>query len=166
MTDPEDTARPGAMLRAKAAADGVPESSIYWLEEENKDEYGNNSTAGTNTGAGAGGGTGELALVSTPESSLGSRLPSRNFKSVHSQSSMGSMSRSGPRHIICAVENDDDDKSHDSWNNLMKVLPRIMEHFLRILRVSVCRPLLLYIVHVHVCLYLRIHSPAIALLMY
>jgi hypothetical protein len=111
MTDPSDTERPKAMLRAKASFDGAPQSSIYWLEEENKHEH-------------------ERALV--------------QHMSAHRQSSK-SPSKKGisaippnpqARHLICQVDNDDDDKTHDSWNNLLKVLSRIMEHFVPILRVS------------------------------
>ena len=111
ITDPDDLERPESLLKAKVKKDGVdPKTSIYWIDAENKehkDEHEKMLNASD-------------ALVVHGNNSAGKPTTNKNWE---------------PLHVVCPVENDDDDRTPESWNNLSKALPIVMPHFLRLLKV-------------------------------
>ena len=111
ITDPDDLERPESLLKAKVKKDGVdPKTSIHWVDaenEEHRDEH-------------------EKMLISSGALVVHGHTAGKPITDKKSE----------PLHVVCPVENDDDDRTPASWNSLSKALPLVMPHFLRILKVK------------------------------
>ena len=117
ITDPEDLERPESLLKAKVKKDGVdPKTSIYWVDAENKEHKDEHDKMLSSTGALVVHGNTAAAAAAAAENPT----PNKKWE---------------PLHVVCPVENDDDDRTPESWNNLSKALPIVMPHFLRLLKV-------------------------------